>query len=62
MAEVKHLPLRKYLRLRDTHGHTKAVEMMTRQENEEIFNLIVRCHTPDNMCIETGVVRIREDA
>jgi len=27
MAEVKHLALSKYLKLRDTHGHTKACEL-----------------------------------
>lgn len=62
MAEVKHLALQKYLRLRDIHGHEKANEMMTQQESDSIFELIVRCHTPDNINIETGAVRIREDA
>lgn len=62
MAEVRHLALRKYLRLRDIHGHDKAIELMTQQENDEIFDLIVRCHTPDNTNMETGAVRIREDA
>lgn len=61
MAQVKHLALNKYLRLRDIHGHTKACELMTQQESDEIFNLIVRCHTPDNINIETGAVCIRED-
>lgn len=61
MSEVKHLALRKYLKLRDKYGHDHAVSVMTEQENEEIFNLILRCSVPENFNEETGGFIIREN-
>jgi len=61
MAEVKHLALSKYLKLRDTHGHTKACEMMTDVEHEEVFNLILRCSVPENYREEIDGFIIKEN-
>ncbi len=60
MAKIKHLALRKYLKLRDIHGHEKATEFMTQQESDEIFSLILRCSTPENYDEATGGFIIRE--
>lgn len=61
MAEIvdrRYLLVKKYLRLKKTHGHDYAVNNMTQQEKDTMFNYIVSCHTPDRMDIETGAVKI----
>jgi hypothetical protein len=62
MAKIRHLPLQKYLRLRDIHGHTKACELMTQQEKNAVFNLIVSSTVPENYHKASGGFIIREDA
>jgi len=62
MAQVKHLALQKYLRLRDKQGHEKACELMTQQEKNDVFNLMVKCSTPENYHKASGGFIIREGA
>ncbi len=59
--KVQNLSLRKYMRLREIHGHTQAVRMLTEKELEIIHDLLVCCAVPDNYHEESGGFVIREN-